>query len=65
MMQSAHIVYRPVDTTDGEGGSVETTPLPIQIYGALIFTHENEPRMHVNAYTDVRVGDIIQVEEDE
>jgi hypothetical protein len=65
MMLSAHIVYRPTMTSDGEGGSTEATPLPIQIYGSIFFTHENEPRMYVNAYTDVRVGDIIEVEEDE
>ena len=65
MMLSAHVVYRPKMVSDGEGGSTEETPLPIQIYGAIFFTHENEPRMHVNRYTDVQVGDIIEVEEDE
>ena len=55
--------YRPVETSDGEGGFTVTLGSHELIWGSLT-VHEEETRVHVDAREDVKVGDIIAIEEE-
>ena len=62
-MKAAYKRYRPVETSDNEGGFDITLGDAIDIWGSLT-VHEEETRIHVDAREDVKIGDLLAIEED-
>lgn len=55
--------YRPVRTTDAEGGYTEALGAATIIYGEVIIHNGQVTLDGVDIYEDIRVGDIIVVKE--
>ena len=65
-MKTPYDLYRPEKADDSQGGSLVTLDDPTTIWGVLTVHDETkETRMHVDIREDVRVGDIIVVEEED
>lgn len=63
-MKTPYDFFRPRKVSDGRGGSTEVLGEPTTLWGA-VTVFEETTRMHVDIREDVKVNDVVEIEEED